>query len=284
MRRFFLPAAVVLLAAAVGCSGPGAQLTQCQSEKEQLLTTIRDQRQANRQMHDRLASLESRLDESEKELARIGRPGTRLSSNPAGANTPTRPVGNALRGVPGAAHDTKLAWKSPAKPGDSAGPQLQGPTGSSALSALAAKDNRIVFDRSAGTARLNLPIEFADNSSTLTAADKRELDEVARLLKSQDAADLKILVSGFARGSGPKSGQNAAPSPSDLAAARAQAVADYLDRHGIAGERLAVAGAGPRTTAQGGALEPAASSVQSLLAERDAPLIGRGGSGSTLRR
>ena len=93
MRIHFYLAAAAIGAAALGCSGPNAQLSQCQSEKDQLLATIRDQRDANRQMHDRLASLESRLDESEKELARAGRPGTRTATRPAGA--PRRPVQDA---------------------------------------------------------------------------------------------------------------------------------------------------------------------------------------------
>ncbi len=270
MRTYFLPAALVLAAATIGCSGPSAQLSQCQGEKEQLLATIRDQRDANRQMHDRVASLESRLDESEKELARIGQPGTRLSSStPAGK--PKGAVGNALRGVPGGATDAKLAWKSPDKS-----------IRSSSLAALAAKDNRIALDRSQDIAQLNLPIAFADNSSALSAEAKRQLDDVAKLLKSKEAADLKVLVSGFAEGRPPKSGENGFSSARELAAARAQAVANYLDSHGIAGERLAVTGSGSRVAADGSANKPSASGVQILVAERDAPLVGWGG--AALRR
>ncbi|MCI0358739.1 MAG: hypothetical protein L0211_09680, partial [Planctomycetaceae bacterium] len=88
---------------------------------------------------------------------------------------------------------------------------------------------------------------------------------------------------GFAEGRPPKSGDGAFTSARQLAAARAQAVADYLDRHGIAEERLAVTGAGSRVTADG-ASRSAASGVQILVAERDAPLVGWGGSGGTIRR
>src|SRR5262245_40909895 len=118
MRVIAFTAGLSLLACALGCSGPGAQLSQCQSEKEQLLTTIREQRDANRQMHDRLASIESRLDESEKELARAGQPGTRLSSKGTERDVPSRAVGSAVRGVPGVITDSNLAWKSPPKPAD----------------------------------------------------------------------------------------------------------------------------------------------------------------------
>jgi outer membrane protein OmpA-like peptidoglycan-associated protein len=268
MRFLIVLAAVALATAFLGCSTPSGQLSQCQSEKEQLLATIREQRDANRQMHDRLASLESRLDESEKELARDNRPGTRLSSTKSNGA-----VGSAARGVPKPAADANLAWKSPS-------PSAK----SSSLAALAAKDNRLAIDRTSGVARLNLPIAFADNSAALSAEAKRQLDDVAKLLKSKDAAELKILVSGFAEGRPPKSGEGAFGTARELAAARAQAVADYLDRHGIAEERLAVTGAGSRVAAEGQSGQAAASGVEILLAERDAPVVGWGTNRGTLRR
>jgi outer membrane protein OmpA-like peptidoglycan-associated protein len=244
---------MVVAAFALGCSGPGTQLTQCQGEKEQLLATIREQRDANRSLHEHVASLESRLDESEKEIARGGKSGTRLSStgttstgaSSAGATKPRVEIA-----------DSKLAWKSPAK----------GTAASSGLAALAARDKRLALERAPGVGRLNVPIAFADNSATLTAADKRQLDDVAKLLKSKDATELQVLVSGFAEGK--------------LGTSRAQAVADYLDSHGIAEERLAVAAAG---SPRGGSNDATSSGVQILVAEKDAAVAGWG-RGETIRR
>jgi len=71
-----------LLVAIVGCTTPSSQLATCQAEKEQLLTTIRSQRDTTRALSGQVASLESRLDQAEKELARSGS-GTRLSSRPS---------------------------------------------------------------------------------------------------------------------------------------------------------------------------------------------------------
>jgi outer membrane protein OmpA-like peptidoglycan-associated protein len=152
------------------------------------------------------------------------------------------------------------------------------------LSQLAASDKRLKLDSQARVAELDVPVTFEDNSANLSAEAKRQLDDVAKLLKAKDAADLKVLVSGFAEGRPPKSGEGAFTSARQLAAARAQAVADYLDRHGIAEERLAVTGSGSRVAAGGGASKAAASGVQIMLAERDAPLVGWGTSGGTIRR
>jgi septal ring factor EnvC (AmiA/AmiB activator) len=77
------PAPLLLAALLAGCaaSGPNEQLLSCQQDKEQLLATIREQRDANRQMHEQVASLEARLDQAEKQLAQ-GASGTRISTRP----------------------------------------------------------------------------------------------------------------------------------------------------------------------------------------------------------
>ena len=106
---------------------------------------------------------------------------------------------------------------------------------------LARRDSRLLYDAKAQAARVDLPIGFDEKSSALTAADKLKLDELAKLLKSEDARELQVVVAGQRSGSAREADMT-----------RAQAVADYLDSHGIAGKRLAVsrgsngaAGGGP---------------------------------------
>ncbi|MDX1944309.1 MAG: hypothetical protein SFU86_02805 [Pirellulaceae bacterium] len=102
-RAFFTslgrPAKLVLLATlliASGCAG-GSQLQRCQADKDQLLAAIRDQRDSNRTLREQVASLEKRLDQSEKELASLGRADTRVSSRPPVEKAP-------------------LPWRAPDKP------------------------------------------------------------------------------------------------------------------------------------------------------------------------
>jgi septal ring factor EnvC (AmiA/AmiB activator) len=77
--RLACPLLAVLVA---GCTAaPNQQLLTCQKDKEQLLATISQQRDANRAMHEQVASLESRLDQAEKQLAQAAS-GTRLSTRP----------------------------------------------------------------------------------------------------------------------------------------------------------------------------------------------------------
>jgi septal ring factor EnvC (AmiA/AmiB activator) len=65
MRRAILLACAGVVA---GCAGQNGQLTTCQAEKEQLLTTIRGQRETTRALTEQVASLETRLDQAEMDV------------------------------------------------------------------------------------------------------------------------------------------------------------------------------------------------------------------------
>ena len=241
MFRIF--ALLALAVALLGCASPNKQLVQIQQDKDQLLAAIRDQRDKNRQLTDQVASLETRLGQAEKELARAGS-GTRISTRP---NTP----------LP-AAPAQPLPWRAPAdKPPASppAGSKMSGPpkrAASADLAALAARDSRLEYDSRRGEAQLAAPLSFDETTGSLTAASKRELDQVSKLLRSEEARNLQITVS--------------APG----GAQHAQAVADYLDRHGIPQERLSVAalsGLGESATSRN-----APSEVRITLSEAGRPL------------
>src|SRR5205823_8293072 len=112
--------------------------------------------------------------------------------------------------------------------------------GGTTLLALARRDRRVEYNAAAHAARMDVSVAFEGKSATLTAEGKRQLDDLARLLKSDDARELRVMVAGFAAGKPPdtdaKDGGERFASARQLGTARAQAVADYLDRHGIAQE------------------------------------------------
>jgi outer membrane protein OmpA-like peptidoglycan-associated protein len=250
MKNLFRAGTVLFYAAlSAGCTTPGGQLATCQQEKEQLLTTIRQQRETSRALKTQVASLESRLNEAETELAR-GNSATRISSRPAEPVKGAQPV-----------KAESLPWRSPPATGTSPA-SADRPTKTSnskarsvSLSALANHDERLHYDRSAGTARLDAPIEFAEGSATLTAQGKRQLDDIARLLKTDEARDFRVMVTG------------------QTDTSRAKAVTDYLDRHGIAGERLGVSSAVP-TSPSSHENRVATTGVQIYLLEPSATVAG----------
>jgi outer membrane protein OmpA-like peptidoglycan-associated protein len=296
-RRFLLHSGAIGLALLCGCAGPNAQLTSCQQDKEQLLTTIREQRDTTRALHEQVASLETRLDQAEKELARGGG-ATRLSSRP-GERAPAKKSSPTSEPLP---------WRSPAEKKEDAqsGPEIRRTTNTRAgetpaarakgsLLALARSNRSVRYDARSSTAQIDLPLAFEGATAALTAADKRQLDELARLLKSDEARDLRVMVAGFASGTpgrsdsrdGNPSGVDGEPrfaSARQLGTARAQAVADYLDRHGIAQERLGVSGVGSRVAQANTSGKSAASGVQVYLLDGDAPVVGWGPTGQPLRR
>lgn len=266
---------------AAGCAGgPDAQLSSCQQDKDQLLATIKAQRDTTREATERAAALETRLDEAEKELARRSPGGTRLSSRPVETESmPWRsPADKAARAKPAAktAQSKSSQSKSSPSPKSSIG----------ALAALVSRDERLKLDRETGTAQLDLDVQFENGTANLTAGDRHQLDEIVKLLKSEDAADLRVMVSGFASGKPAASEGEAGgrvTSPRQLAAARAQAVADYLDSHGIAGERLAVSGTGARATGSADS-HRLVGGVSLHLLSPDTPVVGWETADATIRR
>lgn len=239
----------------LGCMSPNNQLTLCQQDKDKLLGTIRQQREAGRALQQQVASLEGRLDQAEKELASLPA-GTRLSSRPVDPATTKREQQPAAQPVKSDA----LPWRSPAT--KSKAPTLEPPPGrssgvqsrSASLAALVGRDNRVQVDAASGTAKLELPMEFSASGAALTAQDKRQLDDLARLLKSEEARELTITVAG-------------------PTAERSRAVSEYLDSHGIAAGRLSISDVRSIAMTKGG---KATNDVQILLQAPNATVAGRG--------
>jgi outer membrane protein OmpA-like peptidoglycan-associated protein len=137
-------------------------------------------------------------------------------------------------------------------------------------------------------AQFDLEISFEPNSARLNEDGRRSLDEFARWLQSSQTSKLRVLVAGYAEGrqtaqvgDGKKNFANSR----QLGTARAQAVADYLDRHGISEERIGVTGVGSSVKSLAGKSGAgAAQSVQIFVAEPDTTLVGWGPTGQLLRR
>src|SRR5687767_14598873 len=168
--QFSLIVGCVILAA--GCAGgPDAQLSSCQQDKDQLLATIKAQRDTTREATERAAALEARLGEAEKELARRSPGGTRLSSRPVETDSmPWRsPAEKAAQAKPAA--KTAQSKSSQSKSSQSA------KTSAGDLAALVSQDERLKLDRKTGTAQLDLGVQFESGTANLTAADRQQLDE-----------------------------------------------------------------------------------------------------------
>ncbi|MCE9528782.1 MAG: OmpA family protein, partial [Planctomycetales bacterium] len=258
-------AAALLFAA--GCAGPSAQVSQIQSEKEELISTLKAKKDEKEALERRAASLEQRLDQSEKEIVRLtGRKsnwdeGTRSASSkstaiPSAKSTqpPALP-----KGEPGSEKESpvdKLPWRGPKAIPSTKPPKestkLESPTRTSSkvtptLRSLAQRDTRLQYEAATDTARYQLDVPFEENGAGLTAEGRKRLDDLASWLMAEQTKELRVLVSGSSTGMRkPKAGDDKPRYANDrqLGAARAGAVADYLDRHGITADRLVVVAAG----------------------------------------
>jgi len=279
-------ALLVVAVALGGCAGPNAQVARCQTEKQELLAVIEREKAGSKALQERALALESRLDQSEKQLAQLVRPGTRFGEDePRTASSKTaRPLDSTDRKAPptGPVREPK----PDANPSPATGPRstlremkLSAPstdddTEESILASLAERDPRLVYDPSSRTARLAIDVPFDDGGAELTGQGRKRLDEVAAWLKSPETSNLRILVAGHSSGmKKPPAGAEVPRYDNDrqLAASRAMAVADYLDRRGIKEDRLAVIGSGAKSSTIGGS-DPGA--VEIVLSEPQTPIAG----------
>ena len=282
----YLPT-VALAALFSGCSGPNAQVARCQSEKQELLAVIEQEKVRGKQFEERALALESRLDQSEKQLAQLVRPGARFGDDePRTASSkaarpldpahpaPPLPAAPVREPKPGASSPPAASPRSAVREMKLSAPAV-GPAGEGgALASLAERDPRLVFDPSSGTARFKIDIPFDADGAGLTGEGRKRLDEVAAWLKSPQTSHLRILVAGHSSGRRkPPAGAEVPRYDNDrqLGAARAMAVADYLDRRGIKEDRLAVIGSGAKSSPSAGS---APGAVEIVLSEPEMPMAG----------
>ncbi|MBC7855722.1 MAG: OmpA family protein [Pirellulaceae bacterium] len=284
------------LSLALGCAGPNAQVSQIQSEKQELISTVKAQKEEKEALQQRAASLESRLDQSEKEIVRLTGRKSNWDESARSASSKNLPLplgegrGEGLT-VPNNDEKTspieKLPWRAPAASPSTSKPSTTSPQEPAksnstrisskvtpSLRSLAQRDSRLQYDAATDTARYQLDIAFEDNAAGLTAEGRKRLDDLASWLKAEQTKELRVLVSGSSTGmKKPKAGDDKPRFANDrqLGAARAGAVADYLDRHGITADRLVIVGSGgPQKSLE----DTSGSPVQIHLAESSAPVLG----------
>ena len=138
------------------------------------------------------------------------------------------------------------------------------------------EDERIVVDPETGAGVWNAGVTFEPNKAALTPAGRQQLQDLAKVLHKSPASKFRVLVATSAERTGSRSREAAAKSGRQLATSRAQSVADYLDGHGIAEDRLAIASTGVRksTRDQHGLPADGADDVKIYLVDPEQPVLG----------
>jgi chemotaxis protein MotB len=115
------------------------------------------------------------------------------------------------------------------------------------LADLSRRHPNLQFDPETGISKLDTDILFDSGEAVLKPGAERLLDELARVLRSPTAGDLKIMVAGHTDNQliAGRSVREKYPDNFHLSTARALAVADWMRRAGVPEQRLAIAGFGP---------------------------------------
>jgi outer membrane protein OmpA-like peptidoglycan-associated protein len=274
MKTKTQPAAALLLTICIGligCASPNAQVRRVEGEKDELKAALRIQRDQNRAMHTQVAALEQKLEEAETLIAG-GKPRTLSQNSPP--NSPSATVSTNLAANTRARPKPQPAEESlPWRPHRGTTPAN---TVLPAIAQLARQDERIVVDPETGAGVWYPGVTFEPNKAALTPAGRQQLQDLAKVLHKSPASKFRVLVATSAERTGSRSREAAAKSGRQLATSRAQSVADYLDGHGIAEDRLAIASTGVRksTRDQHGLPADGADDVKIYLVDPEQPVLG----------
>lgn len=88
------------------------------------------------------------------------------------------------------------------------------------------------------SARVDIPLQFGDDSDALKESDKKTLDNIAQAMKSSELQDARFALAGHASTTGARA-RNL-----ELSCARSLAVRRYLGEHGVSPDRLTAYGFG----------------------------------------
>jgi outer membrane protein OmpA-like peptidoglycan-associated protein len=251
-----------VFAALAGCSSARSQVAQVQAEKEQLISAIREQKKELEEIKARNEKLTAQLNEAEIEIARGPSFDERRLAAKSLEKPSTSPSGSGPSAMEQLLVDKTLGKKSPGdvassanKPADKAvasspSKMLSVPVPSEVDSKLPWKPSRndsttglqqwaaqrewLRFDQASQSVVVNAPLKFKADGRTLADDSKKTLDELAALLKSGDGKSLRVMVAD-------ESARTGTSGAVQLSGTPAHAIAEHLDRSGIASERLGMA-------------------------------------------
>lgn len=217
--------AVAVLASLVftGCVVPRSQLAKCEQQYQQLAEKHRSQSAELARLDAHRSKLEDDLTLAEEELAEL------MSAS----DLDRRQLANLHNERDRIYRRFALGGNGQLPPG--VGDQL---------AALANRFPALHYDPATGVAKVDSDMLFASGDAEIGNPSRELLDEFARILKSESAQDLRLMVVGHTDDRNIAAGASRDHYPNNwhLSSARALRVADYLRAHGVDESRMGVAG------------------------------------------
>jgi len=216
---------ILVMLLAGGCGWyPKSQLTKLQNENRRLSEQTKAQLAEIENLHAHSREVEDRLLSAEEELAAFDETHGRASRQLANLSREREQLRRGM--LPGGR------------------PIPMGISGQ--LADLSQRYPSLHFDAETGIAKLDTNILFDSGEANLKPGAVKLLGEFARVLNSQEAQDLKVMVVGHTDNRRIRGGEARERYPNNwhLSTARALAVADQLRVFGLSGDRMGVAGFG----------------------------------------
>ncbi len=153
------------------------------------------------------------------------------------------------------------------------------PEVSTQLAELSQRYPALQFDPATGISKLDTDVLFASGQAELKPGAEQMLGELVRVLKSPQAAEMKIMVVGHTDNQriAKKPAREKFPNNFHLSAARALAVADQMRQKGLPEQRMGVAGFGPHQPIAPNATPTDRQKnrrVEIFVMNRDVPVVG----------
>lgn len=251
------PAALLLLA---GCQWvPRSKLLAAESQNRVLLEQRKAQLVEIENLRQHSRTLEAQLAQAEEELALLAqRTGGKRSRSPESEGDTVSP---------GVRRETL----------GSSQPSVE--KGHGTLAALAQRWPALQIDPATGAARFHTDVLFETGQARLKPEARKTLDEFAALLKSPEGRELRVLLVGHTddRPVARAATRQKYPDNWHLSAARALAVADYLQQAGVREDQIGVIGYGrhqPLVANRGPAERQRNRRVELFVFGPETPLVG----------
>ena len=248
------------LIAVPGCLAPKSQLTECQTQNRAMAEQCRAQLAEIENLKTHSKNLGEQLMRTEKELALMQEEVGLDRQQLANYQEERSELHQQFQGLVG-------------------GRARLSPEMSRQLADLSSRYPVLQFDPATGISKLDTDILFDSGDAELKPGAEQMLAELARVLKSSEACDLKIMVVGHTddQQMAKRPARERFPDNFHLSTARALAVARLMQQQGIAQNRLGVAGFGshqpiaPNITARD---RQKNRRVEIFVMNRDVPVVG----------
>jgi len=220
--------ALALVVPAAGCQLVSRnQLTACEAQTRELSEQSKAQLAeiANLKAHNR--TVENRLMKAEEELALLDERAGLDKQKMSNYEYERDQVGQELEGLV----QTASFHSGPVDP---------------RLRDLCRRCPDLKLDPKSGLCKLKSDVQFTSGEASLPPDARRQLDQLAQLLKTPQARDLRVMVVGHtdSRTVGKRGTRDHYPDNWHLSAARALNVAEYLQRAGLREDQVGIAGYG----------------------------------------